>query len=436
MVMVTDAVMRLGAAQRALYLKYGQEYSRIKLETKVAEIGDSEDSAPSDVHSLDSTAPCTIRSRVHVRRSASELEASPTTHSEHDHYVPENSLRLNDYVGLIEAGLGVWGERIAMFCLILGSFGGCVAYSRFIQDNMDSCFGIHRWVSGLCLSSILIPLAMLRSLKYLTPVSMLGLVFGIGFVVLLLTKAGILGTTNAHEAMTSLPLVRSTIPLSIGIAAYCSEGVILLWPQVAPHLDSQAADRGEVLQGRYKCSGVVITAITLFSMAYLSVSVAGYILYREDTKAEITLNMNENISYDHVTVEKVASIFYCITLIVTFTVSSYILFTSYEPVMRKSFAGTRVARYLPALFILLRALFPPLCGFIAYLVPNFGAFISFLGSFMNGMVIYFLPNLLYLKVVDRENTTPLERGWCHFMLFYAFATSAIGTYSSVLKMIA
>eukprot|EP00470_Lotharella_oceanica_P015424 CAMPEP_0170189582 /NCGR_PEP_ID=MMETSP0040_2-20121228/47220_1 /TAXON_ID=641309 /ORGANISM="Lotharella oceanica, Strain CCMP622" /LENGTH=152 /DNA_ID=CAMNT_0010437199 /DNA_START=149 /DNA_END=604 /DNA_ORIENTATION=+ len=140
--------------------------------------------------------------------------------------------------------------------------------------------------------------------------------------------------------------------------------------------------------------------MSIFTAAYLIVACCGYVLYGDDVKAEVTLNMNDHDDNLYI-LSQVASLLYSLSLVMTCVVVAYTAFSSYEAFIRSYVQNafqmnSPVHSALPFLFIALRCLFPVVCGLIAYFVPNFGAFLSLIGALMNSVIVYLLPNLLFL----------------------------------------
>jgi len=405
MIMVSDAVLRVDATQRALLEKqrYGYHPFECKTEGSIMVLSPSTDSKENG----DGEKPKAMG--------------------------PLNSGSVQTYVGIVEKGLGRWAMRLAVGCISLGTLGSCVAYSKFVQDNFHAYLGVSRWISGCVMAGVLVPLHLLDRMNAFALVSMFGLTFGFGFVFLLISKTILLPRHAAVGALSGAPAIKwETLPIAFGIAAFTSEGIVVMFP---PLSHAKMQDMKEIPQG-YKIDKRLAATMAIFTVAYLIVACCGYVLYGDDVKAEVTLNMNDHDDHLYI-LSQVASLLYSLSLVMTCVVVAYTCFSSYEAFLRSYAEGafqvnSPVHGALPFLFIFLRCLFPVVCGLIAYFVPNFGAFLSLIGALMNSVIVYLLPNLLFLY------NAPSGKGhriWCWFMVFYSVLTGAVGTGASLWQFI-
>ncbi|GAB5366934.1 hypothetical protein AAMO2058_001186300 [Amorphochlora amoebiformis] len=413
LVMITDSCLKVGAAQKALRECFSsvdkvsmeaQQVISLDLKTRLLTV--SQDAATVTDTPINSEDP----------------SPDASSHEEDG----ERSPNLTTYVGIMEAGVGLWAARLAMGCISLGSVGSCIAYLRFIADNVNACFGVKAWKTLAVCGALLAPSQMLRDLRNFTFVSFFGVTFGVVFITLLVIKASELSPEHVlHKVSHSTLLKLESFPIGMGIAAFSSEGVIIIWPQVAHSLHLQN-------MSTMKAKSVVCTSMGIFALFYVVVGCCGYLIYGDDSLAEISVNMTKGTKHAVITANEVAALAYAVTLLLTFIIVSHLLYTAYEPYAEQHISvSTGLKRYLPAIFTAIRCIFPFVCGGIAYLIPNFGAFLSLLGALMNSAVIYFLPNLLFLKVVD---SSCFQRSWARFMLSYALCTALVGTYASLVKM--
>jgi len=150
----------------------------------------------------------------------------------------------------------------------------------------------------------LVPMQFLARLDYFAYSSMFGLAFGIAFVFLLLSESitdGMVEHIGRIFTSKSDVYKPDTLPIALGIAAFSSEGIMVVWAPVALAI-------GDARRKRI----VLLTTMGLFTLAYITVAIFGYSLYEDGVEAELTLSMNHAKL-----INKIAVLCYSLTLVVT-----------------------------------------------------------------------------------------------------------------------
>jgi hypothetical protein len=153
-------------------------------------------------HSIDADE--TARSPL-LRQHREAINASPTA--------PDGKRRNPrgvelDYTSLMSEIFGWGGEWAAMFAIFVASYGSCVAYLKFIHDNMLRFFpgalpDPQLWVWLTCIP--LCGLAWPDTVDFLAPFSLMGLIASFSFAVLVLYVV--------HRSLPPAPLLLSCICL-------------------------------------------------------------------------------------------------------------------------------------------------------------------------------------------------------------------------------
>lgn len=215
--------------------------------------------------------------------------------------------------GIIEQCLGLRTSRLAVACIFIGSLGSCIAYIEFIEDNMTRYvgMGVPKWGWNMATLAVVTPLCLLKSIAKMSQIGLVGVACGVWFVTMVVFRACEMETAaSVQQTLRDSPLLSTAkLPIAFGIAAFVSEGVVVLWPQVSWSLGN--VDRP------YKgieWQPVMNVSLTAFTVIYLGVALAGYSLYKDQVKAELTLSMSDN------TTDQIAAIAYSLALVPTFVV--------------------------------------------------------------------------------------------------------------------
>jgi hypothetical protein len=266
------------------------------------------------------------------------------------------------------------------------------------------------WVVGSTV--FMLPFCFLDSVDGLAPASFIGLALGVGFEAVLLynTSLAFADFSEFWAALTHGPgwLIAqdvSTLPIALGLAVFCNEGIVVLSPSVQDTMSQEPSHR------RRFGSTVLPVAITFFTLNYLTVAIAGYALYAaEGVESEISLNFRRTApGSSRRALDGTAAALYACQLIPSFIMVSFVCFEAVEERVAKALclsggrnnAAFRSGGRFRARVVLARMATFVFCSLVAMTVPRFGDFLALLGSIANSCSIYVLPHLCFLQVTSK-----------------------------------
>jgi len=297
--------------------------------------------------------------------------------------------------------LGAKGETIIFICLGISQAGFATAYIIFIAANLNSIYNWSRWVVCLMCLPGLIGLVQFRELKSLSPFSMLANTAN--FCAL----SAVLFQDYEHYTPHNDTIHKwntDGLLYVIAITIYSMEGV------------------GLVLSLKSSCKQpndftfLLISTLTVISLFMILFGSAGYWAFGSSTMAPITLNMASHWSATFV---KCAL---CLGLYLTYPIMMFPIWNIIEsPTIsnRKRFV--------------LRTVVVCVSAIIAYSVPNFGHFLSLVGSSICTLLGFVFPSYFHLYVLGKE--LPLYQVCIDvFLLVGGFLFGCVGTYQSIVAM--
>ena len=305
--------------------------------------------------------------------------------------------------------LGERGKSFVDFCLVFSQVGFSIAYLVFICQNFNDMFG---WSNGrvvflafpaLCL------LVMLRSLKKLAPFSLIADVANlIGLATVYLVDFEYVPLQ--HHSITQFDW--SAFFFFVGVSVYCYEGFGLILP-----LEN-------AMQDKKKFPRVLKNTITVVTGLYASFGIFGYLAFASDTNEIITLNMPGS------TVATIVKFSLCIGLYLTYPI---MIFPVVE-ILEKPIVSliTRDASNVTVQNTFRISIVVFTC-FVSVSIPNFGLFISFVGSSICATLAFILPVLFYLKSHSGEldqTTVLMNKG----IMVFGILSAIIGTSQTFKEM--
>ena len=296
--------------------------------------------------------------------------------------------------------MGERGEQVVNICLVISQVGFATAYIIFIASNIQSlapsvdsaviCFG--------CIP-ILSLLVQAKEMKTLSPFSLLAdvaTVVGISTVFFQDYEHYRHDDDIAEFNWTNLYYV-------IAISVYSLEGVVLVLP-----LESSAQNRKAF---PYLLTGV-ITAITVIMALF---GTAGYLAFGDQTLAPITLNLTHGSGM-------FVKLALCVALYFTY------------PMMMFPVHGILEALVTNVPSFIIRTLLVILTAIVAYSIPDFGKFLSLVGSSICTLLGFIFPCYFHLKVFGVH-----ELSWWQSLLDIVLVVGGtvfafVGTYHSFLNL--
>mmetsp|Transcript_108506 Transcript_108506/g.221577 ORF Transcript_108506/g.221577 Transcript_108506/m.221577 type:complete len:491 (-) Transcript_108506:1842-3314(-) len=308
---------------------------------------------------------------------------------------------IQSYGDLGRVILGQRGERVIFVCLGISQFGFATAYIIFIAANLHSIYGWSRFVvCFFCLPGLL-GLVQFREMKSLAPFSTLANVSN--FCAL----SAVLFQDYEHYTPHNDTIHKANpqgVLYVIAVTIYSMEGVALVLS-----LRSSCKQPGDF-------PFLLISTLTAISLFMVVFGSAGYWAFGDATVAPITLNMASHWSATFV---KCAL---CLGLYLTYPVMMFPLWTIVEP-QHASFEYRLLARSSLVCF----------SAVVAYSVPNFGKFLSLVGSSICTLLGFVFPSYFHLYTMGKELPVH-QRCLDLFLLVGGFAFGCAGTYTSVVSM--
>ena len=279
---------------------------------------------------------------------------------------------LQSYVDLGRFLLGTHGELVVQVCLGISQAGFATAYIIFIAANLVSIFAnsLNRfWVCLGCIPGLLI-LVQFRDLKSLSPFSLLANTSNF-----LALSAVLFQDYESYEPHNdTIHMVQfSGFLYVIAITIYSMEGIGLI-------LSLKAS-----CQKPQQFSWLLAVTIACISFFMTIFGTAGYVAFGDLTLAPITLNLTSDWSAVFV---KCAL---CLGLYLTYPIMMFPIWNIWE---QESTPATRR--------IALRAGVVVISAMVAYKVPNFGKFLSLVGSSICTLLGFVFPTYFHLKVLGKE----------------------------------
>eukprot|EP01060_Flectonema_neradi_P038737 TRINITY_DN8232_c0_g2_i1.p1 TRINITY_DN8232_c0_g2~~TRINITY_DN8232_c0_g2_i1.p1 ORF type:complete len:445 (+),score=50.72 TRINITY_DN8232_c0_g2_i1:47-1381(+) len=299
-----------------------------------------------------------------------------------------------DFTGLMTIVLGPKAEVASLVSIALSMWGSCIAYFMFIHDNMPKFIAFKgvTWVGFVCVPTLL--LSFFDDLKFLAPSSFFGIMCAMGFAVVVFVDTADNVSLDDFDTFLSntTQFDFEKLPLTLSIAAFCNEGIVVLSPST--HTALAFPDRFTMISG---------LTIIIFTCCYMAVGVAGdarYYATPDGVKDEIAKNMSIT------TLNKIAVVLYCVQLIPSFAVVYY---CSYEALEWKwcrisgvDRGGDEWRTNYKKKALLFRFAGILLAAAVAVSVNSFGNVLGLIGALATSMAIYILPHIAWLRLNSTE----------------------------------
>ncbi|VEU35311.1 unnamed protein product [Pseudo-nitzschia multistriata] len=297
--------------------------------------------------------------------------------------------------------LGEKGEKVIFLCLGISQAGFATAYIIFIAANLNSIYG---WSRGLiCATCVpgLLGLVQFRELASLSPFSLLANTAN--FCAL----SAVLFQDYEHYTPHNDAIHKADfggVIYVMAVTIYSMEGVGLIL--------SLKASCKQPQQFSYLLIAT-LAAITTFMAIFGS---AGYWAFGDATLAPITLNLANHWSATFVKCSL------CLGLYLTYPIMMFPIWAIIEDANT-----TQLSR------ISVRSAIVLVSALVAYSVPNFGKFLSLVGSSICTLLGFVFPSYFHLHTFGKE--LPVwQRGLDTFLLVGGFSFGCMGTYQSVVAM--
>lgn len=301
--------------------------------------------------------------------------------------------------------MGPRGETFVNICLVVSQAGFATAYIIFIAANLYSIYQVPRAI--VCFGCIpgLALLVQAREMKTLSPFSLLADLANLAGLSAVLFQD--FASYQPHNDAIH-PFRFSGLLYVMAITLYSMEGVGLVLS-----LESSCQDRSNFAWLLKR----VLACITVF-MAFFGT--AGYMAFGDDTQAPITLNLEGN---GWATFVKVAL---CLALYLTYPIMMFPIWHISEDLMSRLHDSVVMNTLFRCLLVVLTAI-------VAYAVPNFGSFLSLVGSSICTILGFILPCYFHLAVLRKEMPS-WQVGLDSFLIIGGVLFGIMGTYNSFMDL--
>ncbi|KAE9204935.1 hypothetical protein PF004_g17703 [Phytophthora fragariae] len=281
--------------------------------------------------------------------------------------------------------MGQIGSTLVNSALVISQTGFCIAYLIFISTNAHKFLDVSKQlVVSVCVPP-LIGFSLLKHMKELAYVALLAdFMCILGLLVVLNIDLGYM--EQDHDDIEAIGVV-SAVPFFFGVASYCFEGVGMVLP-----LENS-------MQNKRNFTPILVCTVVIITALYATFGVCGYLAFGNDTDAVITLNFEGGGGL--VTLVKV---FLCLGLFFTYPVMLFPVFEVLQPMVS---CGNKLedSRVTERKGVALRAGVVLFTAVIAAAIPDFGRFISFIGSTCCSLLAFILPAYFHLRLFRDEPAT-------------------------------
>lgn len=311
--------------------------------------------------------------------------------------------------------LGPRGERVVILCLGISQAGFATAYIIFIAANLYSIAQWSRfWVCLACIPGLvgLVQFQDLSSLSYFSLLANVANFCALSAVLFQDYKHYEPHNDTIHAIQWSGMLY------VVAITIYSMEGVGLILSLQASYKEPQ------------KFAWLLSVTLGVISLFMVLFGAAGYWAFGLDTQAPITLNLVVSASsqqpsswFGAATFVKLAL---CLGLYLTYPIMMFPIWNIWET-WQPQLQTDSQRRYL------MRASVVVASATVAFLVPNFGKFLSLVGSSICTLLGFIFPPWFHLAVLGKE--LPMWQYILDIVVLMGGCIFAIlGTYQSVVAM--
>ncbi|XKL67358.1 hypothetical protein PGB90_002849 [Kerria lacca] len=311
-------------------------------------------------------------------------------------------------------------RRIVSVFLVITQMGFCCVYFVFVAANLQEVIGYYfirldvKWFLVMLLIP-LISLSFIKSLKYLTPASLIASILTIsGLSIIFFYLLQGLPRTSTVNAFNSL----STLPLYFGTAIYAFEGISLVLPLENNMRTPQ--DFGGI-------SGVLNTSMVIVTCLYIGVGFFGYLKYGNAVKVgSITLNLpHEDILAQSVQICMAVAIF------LSYGLQFYVPMNIIWPSLSQKLSTDLTMKYGEHLVRIVLVLFTFM---MAIAVPNLGAVISLVGSVSSSILALIIPPLIEMATFWNSGISKVTITKDVFITLFGLLGFFAGSYTSIVNI--
>jgi solute carrier family 36 (proton-coupled amino acid transporter) len=296
--------------------------------------------------------------------------------------------------------LGPIGEKAVNVCLVISQVGFATAYIIFVAANLYSIAETPTAYACIGCIPILAILVQARDIKTLSPFSFLATVASLaGLSAVFLQDFE--GYVRHQDSVRTFDWNNLVYVFSISV--YSLEGVSLILP-----LETSC-------QNRHHFPLLIKSVLCFVTLLMITFGTAGYLAFGEQTSAPITLNL---VGDGWATFVKLAL---CFALYFTYPIMMFPVHGVMEGLW--SALGQQARVPFRVMLVVLTAL-------IAYAIPDFGKFLSLVGSSICTVLGFIFPCSFHLAVFGRKGLEWWEIVLDVLLMVVGFMFGALGTYDS------
>ncbi|CAI5741178.1 unnamed protein product [Peronospora farinosa] len=285
--------------------------------------------------------------------------------------------------------MGSAGSVIVNTALVISQMGFCIAYLIFIASNVNQFLNVSKQLIVLVCVPPLVGLSLLKHMRELAYVALFAdfmCIFGL----LVVLNIDLTYMEYDHDDIEVIGVV-SAIPFFFGVANYCFEGV------------GMVLSLENSMRNKRNFTPILVSTVVIISSLYATFGICGYLAFGNETNAVITLNFDGGGS-----LAILVKVSLCLGLFFTYPVMLFPVFEVLQPMMVR---GQRLESPQPSQTkgIILRVGIVLVTAVIAAGIPDFGWFISFVGSTCCSLLAFILPAFFHLCLFRDEPPTCTNR---------------------------
>uniref|UniRef100_A0A1I8QAY1 Amino acid transporter transmembrane domain-containing protein n=1 Tax=Stomoxys calcitrans TaxID=35570 RepID=A0A1I8QAY1_STOCA len=317
---------------------------------------------------------------------------------------------------------GQSAKKMITIFLFITQIGFCCVYFLFVALNVKEVIDHYFMkldvrIYLMLLLMPMIPLNLVRNLKYLTPVSLFAAILTVtGLAISFFYMLQDLPSTDTVKPLASW----STLPLYFGTAIYAFEGIGVVLP--LENNMKTPEDFGGL-------TGVLNTGMIIVACLYTSVGFFGYLKYGDGVKGSITLNLPQ----DEI-LSQLVRIAMALAIFLSYALQFYVPVNFVEPLVQRHFETTRTKELAATASRIALVTFTFI---LAACIPNLGPIISLVGAVSSSTLALIAPPILEIvtfwpvgferyKWILWKDVVILIFGLCGFVF---------GTYASIAQIL-